>query len=89
MKKTIRNVIAVILFALVAMCAVLVLPKTSLSAKAAGGAAIEVTSSLTDIKTNAAGQEFTVSATVKNNTGTDMYNAEIKISFDVNYFEFV
>lgn len=89
MKKTIKNIVAVILFVVVALCGVLVLPKAAISAKAAGGAAIEVTSSLTDIKTNAAGQEFTVSATVKNNTGTDMHNAEIKISFDVNYFEFV
>ncbi len=38
MKKTIKNIVAVILFVVVALCGVLVLPKTSLSAKAAGGA---------------------------------------------------
>lgn len=80
-----------IVIALILISLAFVLPQKSVSVFAAGGPTIEITTSKTDIKANATGNDaqFTITATVKNNTGSDMFNAQVCLTFDTNVFEYV
>ncbi len=89
MKKTVYKIFLVMLLILFSACAALAIQLPVKNAHAAGGSEIVISSTLSEIKTNAAGEQFTVSATVKNNTGTTMLGAQVKLSFDTKVFAFV
>lgn len=88
MKKFVKIASLIAVF-LLALCCFFAIPRQKATAYAAGSVKIELSSSLSQIKTNAAGQEFTVTVTVKNTTGGALYNAQAGINFDTNFFEFV
>ena len=88
MKKIFKSSLFILIFALLACCVAFALPVAKSNVYAAG-TEIVIASNLTEVKTNAAGQEFKVTATVKNSSGTNMLGAQVKLNFDVQYFEFV
>ncbi|MDE7301639.1 MAG: cadherin-like beta sandwich domain-containing protein, partial [Clostridia bacterium] len=87
LKKVSKILIALfaVLFVSVA-CSLFAVSETAL---ADGGVVVEMTSTLTEIKSSEPNKEFTVSAKVKNPAGSELFGGQITIEFDVAVFEYV